>query len=187
MRCPRIPAVVFSVSFLSPLAYSDTKPWNGEPHSIPGTIEAEHWDTGPAGVAYSDTDPENRGEDYREKTEVDIEKRSDASNGHGVGWTREGEWLVYTVEVKESGTYKIEIPVASKKEGGLIHLEFDGKDVTGSMRIPDTGGWQTLQLITKEGVVLEKGIFQMKLAMPEKGESGGIGDIDCFRFVRTGD
>lgn len=180
--------LLFLVASILPFsAMAETEPWHGEPHAIPGTIEAEHWDKGPSGVAYSDTDPENRGENYREATEVDIEKRSDASNGHGVGWTREGEWLLYTVEVKEAGTYTVEMPVASKKEGGLIHLEFEGKDVTGPMRIPDTKSWQQLETIRKEGVKLKKGVFRMKLAMPEKGESGGIGDIDCIRFIRTGD
>ncbi len=79
------------------------------------------------GIAYYDIDEENHGENYREKTQVDIEKRPDASNGHGIGWTKKGEWLVYTVEVKESGTYHIEMPVASKKKGGVFHIEVNGK------------------------------------------------------------
>ena len=182
-------SLVITTGFLSiaSLSWGDTEPWKGVPHTIPGVIEAEHWDTGPAGVAYFDVDPENRGEDYREKTEVDIEKRSDASNGHGIGWCRATEWLVYTVVIEESGTYKVEIPVASKKEGGLFHLEINGNDVTGPIRIPDTGSWQQLELIEKEGISLSKGKFTLKLMMDENGESGGIGDIDLLRFIRTGD
>ena len=164
---------------------AETEPFTGEPAVIPGVIEAEHWDKGPAGEAYADSDEENRGADYREETSVDIEERDDASNGHGVGWIRAEEWLIYTVEVVEAGTYRIEMPVASKKEGGVFHIEFDGRDVTGPLRIPDTGSWQQLTLLEKEGVRLEKGTFRMKVVMDENGESGGIGDIDLFRFVRV--
>lgn len=167
------------------LLRAETEPFSGKPHPIPGVVEAEHWDKGPAGIAYSDVDEENRGEDYREPTAVDIEKRDDASNGHGVGWIRAGEWLVYTVEIVETGTYRIEMPVASNKEGGLFHIEIDGRDVTGPIRIPDTGSWQQLETITVEKVDLEKGVRKMKVVMDENGESTAIGDIDLFRFVRA--
>ena len=102
------------------LAIAESQPFKGKVHVIPGTIEAEHYDEGKAGVAYVDLDPQNQGADYREPTQVDIEKRPDASNGHGIGWTRKGEWLNYTVEVKKSGIYSIEMPVASKKWEGFL-------------------------------------------------------------------
>ncbi|MEC9093252.1 MAG: carbohydrate-binding protein [Planctomycetota bacterium] len=160
-----------------------TQPFRGKIHSIPGTIEAEHWDLGPAGVAYADQDQANQGEDYREKTEVDIEKRPDASNGYGIGWTRESEWLIYTVEVKASGTFRIEMPVASNKAGGLFHIEMNGKDVSGPIKIPDTGSWQKLMQLQHKGVKLQKGIYRMKVVMDKNGVSGSVGDIDYFKFV----
>lgn len=161
-----------------------TTPYLGQPHVIPGLIEAEHYDKGKAGVAYKDVDPQNRGADYREATGVDIEKRDDASNGHGVGWTKKGEWLVYTVEVKSSGAYTIEMPVASKKKGGIFHLEMNGKDVTGPIDVPDTGSWQQLRLLKHSGVKLEKGSYRMKVVMDSEGPSGSIADIDYFKFVK---
>ena len=75
------------------------------------------------------------------------------------------------------------MPVASNKRGGLFHIEFDGKDVTGPVRVPDTGSWQKLELLVKEGVKLEQGTFEMKVVMDKDGESGSIGDFDLFRFV----
>lgn len=162
----------------------DTKPFKGKIHSIPGLIEAEHWDEGKAGVAYQDIDEQNQGENYREQTQVDIEKRPDASNGHGVGWTKKGEWLVYTVDVREGGTYRVEVPVASKKKGGAFHIEMDGKDVTGPISVPDTGSWQTLKLIIHKNIHLEQGVHLMKVVMAREGESKSIGDIDYFKFVK---
>lgn len=180
------PALVFAISSVAVGALADPAkpvPFHGQPHSIPGLIEAEHWDKGPAGVAYVDTDPENQGENYREETQVDIEKRPDASNGHGIGWTRAGEWLLYTVEVTETGKYRIEMPVASPKPGGTFRIEMNGKDVTGTIHLPESGSWKKLILLTHDNVSLEKGIHLMKVVMIEKGETGSIGDIDYFKFV----
>ena len=164
-----------------------TTPYKGKVHTIPGLTEAEHYDEGKPGVAYHDADKQNRGADYREKTQVDIEKRPDASNGHGIGWTLKGEWLIYTVNVKVKGVYNIVIPVASNKKGGDFHIELAGEDVTGKITVPDTGGWQTLKTITHKNVRINKtGRLKMKVIMDEIGPSNSIGDIDCFKFVRTG-
>lgn len=158
-------------------------PFKGKLHTIPGTIEAEHFDDGGPGVAYADIDKQNQGAAYRGVTEVDIEERSDASNGYGVGWARATEWLVYTVNVESSGAYSIEIPVASQKKGGIFHLEVAGKDISGPIQIPDTGGWTKLQTIRVDKVMLEKGPQTIKLVMDTNGDSGAIGDIDCLRFT----
>lgn len=165
-------------------AEARTRPFGGKPHPIPGTIEAEHYDEGAAEVAYHDVDPKNHGAPLRGETQVDIEARPDASGRHGIGWTKAGEWLVYTVEVKEAGTYTIEIPVASQKEGGTFHVEFNGADRTGPIQVPDTGGWQKLQLLTHRGVKLGPGVQVMKIVMDRDGASQSIGDIDLLRFKR---
>ena len=158
-------------------------PFRGKVQRIPGVVEAENYDEGPAGIAYLDVDKENRGAPYRQDTQVDIEKRPDASNGHGIGWVRAGEWLLYTVDIKKAGHYLLEIPVASNRSGGIFHIEFDGKDVTGPITIPDTGGWNVLKTLNIDGVKLKKGRQVMKLAMDQNGENRGIGDIDLIRFI----
>jgi len=174
-----------SLILTTALLGAGSKPHKGKVHEIPGKIEAEHYDEGEPGVAYHDVDEKNHGADYRGPTQVDIEKRPDASNGHGIGWTREGEWLHYTVEVKETGAYSLEIPVASNKKGGVFHLEIKGKNVTGPIRIPDTGGWQILKLLKIEKVKLTKGRHVIRAVMVKKGASGSIGDIDYFKFEKS--
>jgi hypothetical protein len=164
---------------------AEPKPYGGNAQIIPGVVEAEHYDEGAPGVAYHDVDPQNQGANYRGETQVDIEARPDASNGHGIGWVREGEWVLYTVEIKEAGEYKLEIPVASNKPGGTFHIEIDGADVSGPLTIPDTGGWDKLKTIEGKTIALEAGTVPMKLVMDKDGESGGIGDIDLVRFTRS--
>ena len=178
--------IFFTALLLSAgLVRADSNPYKGKAHQIPGKIEAEHYDEGAPGKAYHDVDEKNLGVDYRKATQVDIEKRSDASNGHGIGWTRKGEWLNYTVEVKESDVYSIEIPVASNKQGGVFHLEIKSKDITGPIQIPDTGGWQILKLLHHKDVKLTKGRHVIRAVMDSQGPSGSIGDIDYFKFVKN--
>ena len=178
---------ILFISFLLAVGFiqAGSKPFKGKVYQIPGKIEAEHYDEGEPGKAYHDIDKKNLGADYRESTQVDIEKRPDASNGHGIGWTRKGEWLNYTVEVKQTGTYTIEIPVASNKQGGIFHLEIKSKDITGPIQIPDTGGWQILKLLYHKDVKLTKGRHVIRAVMDSQGPSGSIGDIDYFKFVKN--
>jgi|688.fasta_scaffold301485_2 hypothetical protein len=163
------------------------RPFGPKPAVIPGTIEAEHFDLGGEGQAYHDRTDRNEGAAYREPTGVDIEKRADASNGHGIGWTRQGEWLVYAVEVAKPGTYSLEIPVASQGPGGVFHVEFDGVDVTGPLQVPDTGGWDRLQVIGRDGITLRAGAARMRLVMDADGAVPSVADIDCLRFSVAGD
>lgn len=168
-----------------PATADQTRPYGGKPQTIPGVVEAENYDEGPPGAAYHDVDEVNHGADYRGTTHVDIEQRPDASNQHGLGWTRKGEWVVYTVEVQQTGTYRLEVPVASQKQGGIFHLEIGERDLTGPIRVPDTGGWQKLKTIRPAEVQLERGVHRLKLVMDAEGPSGNIGDIDLFRFTRS--
>jgi len=163
-----------------------SRPYKNKVHTIPGTVETEDFDEGGEGVAYHDMEEEQKEKKeppYR-KTGVDLEWREDASQKFNLGWTRPGECLVYTVDVREAGTYTIEMMVACDKRGGLFRLEFNGVDKTGPVEVPDTGGWKNLKPFSKSGVKLEPGRYAMKLVLDKGGEKGSIGDIDYFRFVK---
>ncbi|MBN1997233.1 family 43 glycosylhydrolase [candidate division KSB1 bacterium] len=135
-------------------------PYGGRPREIPGTIEAEDYDSGGQAFAYSDSDTTNNGGAYRLGEGVDIETCS--AGGFNVGWTNAGEWLEYTIHVKNTGDYDVIVHVASP-EGGSIHLSLDGEDITGSMTIPATGGWQNWQTISKTKVPFKAGKHILQL------------------------
>lgn len=178
--------VLLTVALLAQAAPGPGRPFRGHVHVIPGTIEAEDFDEGGEGVAYHDAEPENlerKRPAYRDGG-VDLESRAAASNRYNLGWTRAGEWLAYTVDVREAGTYRVEMMVASEKAGGRFHVEFGGVDRTGAIMLPDTGGWERLAPLVKDGVRLEKGTYVMKVVMDADGPSGSVGDIDFFRFVK---
>ena len=152
-------------------------PYGGVPAGIPGTIEAEHFDVGPGGVAYFDRSPGNTGGAYRQ-TDVDLES---TAGGFNVGWIESGEWLAYTVDVAASGAYTAEFRVASQGQGGIFHLEVNGADVTGPLRIPDTGGWQSWQTV-RRSISLPAGRQTARLVMDAAG-TVAMGNIDRVVFA----
>ncbi|HVJ15150.1 MAG TPA: carbohydrate-binding protein [Polyangiaceae bacterium] len=145
-------------------------PYGGTAWSVPGTVEAEDFDLGGSDVAYSDTTAENFGNTYRTGDGVDIEACSDTGGGYDVGWNFQGEWRHYTIDVQSAGTYTLSARVASPNAGASLSIEVDGVDVTGSMAVPNTGGYQTWQTITKSGVTLGKGIHVIRLEIPASTE-----------------
>jgi endonuclease/exonuclease/phosphatase family metal-dependent hydrolase len=138
-------ATIVPKSGSAPLPSAGSTPFSGSPVSLPGTIQAENFDNGGQGAAYSDTTSANLGNAYR-STGVDLEPAS--GGGHNIGWTDAGEWVNYTVNVASAGTYGLSFRVASSGQGGSFHLEMNGANVTGSLTIPDTGGWQTWWNVT---------------------------------------
>lgn len=128
-------------------------PFHGTPLQIPGRIEAEDYDLGPRGTAWSDTDNVNNGAELRGEG-VDVERCTDTGGGYNVGWVNSGEWLVYTVDVTGS---PVDIKIrAASPSGGSIRLELDGMEIART-NIAATGGWQTWATTTIPNIAIEKG------------------------------
>ncbi|MEM7391530.1 MAG: carbohydrate-binding protein, partial [Verrucomicrobiota bacterium] len=140
----------------APAAVSTTDPsqmpFGGPALAIPGTIEAEDYDLGGAGFAYHDGDPGNNGGAYR-TDDVDLENASEG--GFNVGWTADGEWLEYTVDV-EPGPYDITARYASDAAGGRLRILLNGEEL-GLLDTPNTGGWQAWQTAGTNNVSLPGG------------------------------
>ena len=161
-------------------------PFTGSPVSLPGTIQAENFDNGGPGIAFSDTTSGNTGGQYRTSgVDVDIQATTDTGGGYNVGWTAPNEWLNYTVNVATSGTYTIEARVAVSGAGGTFHIEANGVNKTGPMTIPNTGGWQTWTTISKTNVSLSAGAQVWRLVIDSAG-SGGVGNLNYIRVTSGG-
>jgi len=153
-------------------------PYNGVAAAIPGTIQVENFDNGGDGVAYHDTDAVNSGGQYRQ-TGVDIEATE--GGGQNIGWAAAGEWLAYTVNVASAGSYAADFRVASLGQGGTMHLELDGASISGPVRVPDTGWWQTWQVVSTR-VTLPAGTHALRLVMDSSG-ANAVGNIDWITFA----
>ena len=155
----------------------------GNPHAIPGKIEAEDFDVpgvGKGNDSYKDMDSENHGDsDYRKGTGVDLYQKSDGRII--VGYNQAGEWLEYTVNVAESGEYTLFASVASASETSSFKLSVDGGDVTDSIKVPAaTSGEDNFDEYNKVSAVvnLAKGEHILRFTV-----TGDWMDIDYMEFV----
>ena len=148
-------------------------PWNGTPAAIPGKIEMEDYDKGGPGVAYQDADPENKGEVYRTDG-VDIVATED---GYAIGWTEEGEWLEYTVNISKAGVYNWRARVSSGGDNAAFKLSIDGEDITDNISIPNTDSWDIYTVLEGSTSTLPAGEAVLRLSI-----TGSFGNIDWVEF-----
>jgi probable HAF family extracellular repeat protein len=161
---------------------TNSTPFTGTPVALPGTFQAEDFDEGGPEVAYHDTTAENSGGMYRQ-TGVDIEPTADGGGGYNIGWMSAGEWLNYTVSLAATGTYTVQVRVASPAAGGTFHLESNGIDITGPLSVPDTGSWKTWTTITRTNIVLAAGVQTLRLVMDTEGATGAVGNFNWVRVI----
>ncbi|WP_329172173.1 discoidin domain-containing protein [Streptomyces sp. NBC_01477] len=119
-------------------------PYGGTPAAVPGTVQAENYDTGGQGVAYNVTSVNGNANSYRSDG-VDLEATSDTGGGYNLGWTTGGQWFRYTVNVATAGTYSLNLRVAAPAAvSGALHLSnAAGANLSGAVTVPATGDWQT--------------------------------------------
>src|SRR5580698_10058287 len=124
-------------------------PYGGTAAAVPGTIEAANYDTGGQGVAYNVTSTNGSANSYRSDG-IDLEATADTQDNTGagaddIGWTTAGQWFNYTVNVATAGTYTVAFRVSSPYGiADALHIDnAAGTNLTGSVTIPNTGGYQT--------------------------------------------
>src|SRR5205823_1711328 len=88
--------------------------------------------------------------------------------GYVVNNFETGEWLAYTINVAASALYGIEIRAASGFSNSAFHVEIDGVNVTGTVTVPNTGGWSAFQWVGKQGVTLAAGIHVLKIVSDQQ-------------------
>jgi len=130
-------------------AFAAEGPYGGTPAAIPGTVQAENYDTGGQGVAYNVTSVNGTANNYRSDG-VDLEATSDTGGGFNIGWTAKGQWFKYTVNVNSAGTYTVTFRVAAiNAVTDALHIaNSSGTNLTGNINVPATGGWQTWTNVT---------------------------------------
>lgn len=151
-------------------------------NKVPGKVYAPDYDLGRYGVAYMDLDGVetthttagdyvawNQGWAYRADG-VDIEKCSDAtSNGYSVGWTTDGEWMKYTIDVAQTAQYKMRIRYASQNSKTVMAFELDGAALFPDVTLNSTGGWNSWTTETLPSVVLPAGKHVLKVTTVSGG------------------
>ena len=174
--------------------------------TIPGRLQCAQYDIGGEGIAYHDTDSVNQGSgklnpadgtylnEFRMREGVDISYTKfreppidnnvynlvmPSKDQLYVGWTSPGEWIKYTVFVKETGTYTLGM-MYTASQGGKISISVNDIDATGLVEMPSTyvkddsihwrqwHHWNYLKDFAK--VKLDKGIQIITLSTRETGQ-----------------
>jgi len=112
-------------------------------------VQSENYDTGGQGVAYNVGSTNGTANNYRADG-VDLETTTDTGGGYNLGWTAAGQWFKYTVNVSTAGTYTVTFRVANgNTTSGTFHVQnASGTNLTGTVTVPATGGWQTWTSVT---------------------------------------
>ncbi len=151
-------------------------------------INAVDYDLGPNGVAYFDSDTAdyhistqhtgqgNRGRVYRNDG-VDIRKDSSMYECYYVSDIAAGEWLQFSMEGIEKGTYQLDCTVAADADSGRITVQAGKTVLLSHVPVPATGGLKKWQVINAGRVSLTgKQVLRLNF------EKGGF-NFKSIRFV----
>jgi hypothetical protein len=154
-----------------------TKPF--KQHTINSTILCADYDMGRDGYAYHDTvsgdyhvDGGNRtgwnnGTFYRNDG-VDI------GNDNGkpyVGWTDDGEWMQYTIDIPKTGLFDLEIRTASEEISGAITIEVNDEVFKDKIELPLTHGKTNWQVSKIENIKLPNGKIKLRFLIVKGGSN----------------
>ena len=144
-------------------------PYGGTAAAVPGTVQAENYDTGGQGVAYSVGTAYGTADSYRSDG-VDLEATTDTGGGYDLGWTGAGQWFNYTVDAASAGTYAVSLRLAAPTAvtDGLHLANAAGTNLSGPVTVPATGGYQDWTTVTAN-VTLTAGIQTLTLDQDNAG------------------
>jgi hypothetical protein len=156
-------------------------PYGGTAAAVPGTVQAENYDTGGQGVAYNVTSTNGSGNSYRSDG-VDLEATTDTGGGDDLGWTAAGQWFKYTVNVTTAGTYSVALRLAAPTAvtDGLHLANSAGTNLSGNVNVPATGGYQTWTTVTVS-ITLPAGQQTLTLDQDNAGWN-----VNYLTFTSTG-
>ncbi|HEX4087963.1 MAG TPA: carbohydrate-binding protein [Trebonia sp.] len=160
---------------------SGEAPYGGTAAAVPGTVQAENYDTGGQGVAYNVTAVNGSANSYRSDG-VDLEATTDSGGGYDIGWTATGQWFKYTVNVATAGTYAVSLRLAAPTAvtNALQINNAAGTDLSGVITAPATGGWQNWTTVTAN-ITLPAGVQTLTVDQDSPGWN-----INYLTFAASG-
>jgi hypothetical protein len=149
--------------------------------AAPLTIDASNYDNGGQGIAYNDT-PGLSGGTNGGRAGSSVEQTAAGD----IGWIAAGEWLEYTVNIGQAGTYDLGLALSTTGAGRSATVSFFRPGETtayatsGPVANPSTGSFNTFQNRTVDGLALEAGTQVVRVTF-----AGG--DQDFRSFTLTAD
>jgi GH35 family endo-1,4-beta-xylanase len=163
-------------------AYNPRTSYGSQPISLPGTLQAEHYDNGGDGVTYHDNESTNQGDaSFRTSDGVDVVK---GNGGMAIGYTNTDEWLEYTVNITKTGYYYYNAVASSGTTGSGFKLSLSTDqglvDITPTISVPQTASndWGTYRTLTGKTIIpLQEGKHIIRLTI-----TGSSCNVDKVSF-----
>ena len=102
---------------------------------------------------------------------------ADLSKGYAIGFTNEGEWIEYTVNVEKAATYSVAIQMATATENAGVQLFIDDKAVTDSIIATQGEDWSSYSAVQAKVGELSAGEHVLKMLIV-----GNYVNIDWLKF-----
>jgi beta-glucanase (GH16 family) len=163
--------------------------WDGASVEIPGVVEAEEFNTGGAGSSYTASWKHQGDSTFRPQEGPAIRQITP----HGEPDVVPGGYYLYNLPAQAYANYSVRIAkdsnytfrarVSSQGTGGVIHFNLDGKPVTKSMQIPDTGGAGNFTVLYFGPSPLPAGEHILSLATESGGQEGKVGNVDYVSIL----
>jgi hypothetical protein len=140
----------------------------GIPHA-PGIVEAEDFDFGGEGVAFHEVDDETCPLGYRTGVDLAVDLQANGAGDYVIGSTEAGEWLKYTINAPEEGTYHFDFWTGAADPGSFEFL-IDGQS---TMISYGPTGWGQGKIENGTDVFLTPGNHVVTIHFPTKGPNFG--------------
>lgn len=86
-----------------------------------------------------------------------------------VEYLDEGDYLVFEVDIPESGTYSLGVAISSLMSKGALSLAVDGVVISNSIALPSNGSWDTFKEVDLGQVALNEGSHYITLLTEKSG------------------
>ena len=99
------------------------------------TIDAGDFDAGGQGVSWNDDPGLNGTQSARTDTDVEL-----VGAAQDIGYVEAGEWVEYTVNVAEAGTYDLSVNAKTPIGGNTVTVSIEGGAPLATFALPDSNG-----------------------------------------------
>jgi hypothetical protein len=155
-------------------------PFNG-PHTVPCVIQAEDFDEGGQDVAYHSMTPWGTGNEYRSGTDVRIENEGN-NDGYHLASLGYDDWLNYTIDVAEAGSYTFEFTWANPNTNRYFNVSIDGVRIGSDYASPDTKSWTLFETVEAFTTNLTQGRHLVRVYPHTLNLPFVSGDFDKFEI-----
>src|SRR5215218_3743818 len=130
---------------------------------------------------YSTTSSRIEAEDWSAMKGVQIEFNRDIDGGFNVDSVDQNDWMDYIVSPGVSGSYLVNIRVATPKDSGQLQFKKQDGTLLSTVNIKSTGGWQSWQTISTT-IALSAG--QQTIRVQSSSAPGW--NINWLEFLQSG-